>query len=154
MKSIFQFITIALSAILISSCGNDDEDPNIGFDAETMNVLNIINGHSWFYSEYGSTTELTFNAFSSRKEIPLNMNNVPMKFDGTMKRVYSGTLEDETDFYFYIDTKKKEIKGYGIGSDPNTYIVSTSCAYSYEIVDEKTIKLKDYSVYNIYKRKD
>lgn len=57
MKSIFQFITIALSAILISSCGNDDEDPNIGFDAETRNVLNIINGHSWICSEYGSTTE-------------------------------------------------------------------------------------------------
>lgn len=154
MKSIFQFITIALSAILISSCGNDDEDPNIGFDAETRNVLNIINGHSWIYSEYGQTTEISFLAFRNPEEIASALNGVPMTFHGWMKRVYSGTLSDETEFYFYIDTKAKCIKGYGVGSDIKTYALNATCTYYYEIVDEKTIKLKDYSVYNIYKRKD
>lgn len=154
MKRIFQFSMIALFAIAISSCGSDDEDPNVEFDTETKNVLNVISGHTWIYSSYGSTTEITFNAFPTRKEIPLNLNNVPMKFDGTMKRFYSGTLSDETYFYFYIDTKAKEIKGFGVGSDPNTYIASASCTYRYEIVDEKTIKLRDYSTYNIYNRKD
>ena len=154
MKRILQFTMIALFAITISSCGSDDEDPNIGFDTETQGVINVISGHTWIFSEYGSTTEITFNAFPSRKEIPLNMNNVPMKFDGTMKRVYSGIISDETLFYFYIDTKAKEIKGFGIGSDPNTYTVVSSCTYDYEIIDEKTVNLKDYYTYNTYNRKD
>lgn len=154
MKKILLFMMAALCLI---SCGGDDDEPiitNSGFNADITRILDMIDDHTWIYSEYGQTTEISFLAFRNPEEIASSLNGVPMTFHGWMKRVYSGTLSDETEFYFYIDTKAKCIKGYGVGSDIKTYALNAACTYYYEIVDEKTIKLKDYNVYNIYKRKD
>jgi hypothetical protein len=154
MRKIF----ISLIAVLsLLSCSKDDDEPTItnsGFNADITRVLDVIDDHTWVNSEYGQTTEISFLAFRNPEEIASALNGVPMTFHGRMKRVYLGTLSDETEFYFYIDTKAKCIKGYGVGSDIKTYALNATCTYYYEIVDEKTIKLKDYSVYNIYKRKD
>lgn len=154
MKKIFYTLAMTLCFI---SCSSDDNEPTItnsGFNSDITRVLDVIDDHTWVNSEYGQTTEISFLAFRNPEEIASALNRVPMTFHGWMKRVYSGTLSDETEFYFYIDTKAKCIKGYGVGSDIKTYALNASCTYYYEIVDEKTIKLKDYSVYNIYKRKD
>lgn len=154
MRKIF----ISLIAVLsLLSCSKDDDEPTItdsGFNSETTQVLDVIDGHTWENAEFGQTTTISFLAFRNPEEIVSALNGVPMTFHGWMKRVYSGTMSDETEFYFYIDTKAKCIKGYGVGSDIKTYALNATCTYYYEIVDEKTIKLKDYSVYNIYKRKD
>lgn len=154
MRKIF----ISLIAVLsLLSCSKDDDESIItdsGFNSEITQVLDVIDGHTWENAEFGQTTTISFLAFRNPEEIVSALNGVPMNFHGWMKRVYSGTLSDETEFYFYIDTKAKCIKGYGVGSDIKTYALNATCTYYYEIVDEKTIKLKDYSVYNIYKRKD
>lgn len=154
MRKIF----ISLIAVIsLLSCSKDDDEPTItdsGFNSEITQVLDVIDDHTWENAEFGQTTTISFLAFRNPEEIASALNGVPMTFHGWMKRVYSGTLSDETEFYFYIDTKSKCIKGYGVGSDIKTYALNATCTYYYEIVDEKTIKLKDYSVYNIYKRKD
>ena len=154
MRKIF----ISLIAVLsLLSCSKDDDEPAItdsGFNSEIIQVLDMIDNHTWENAEFGQTTTISFLAFRNPEEIVSALNGVPMTFHGWMKRVYSGTLSDETEFYFYIDTKAKCIKGYGVGSDIKTYALNATCTYYYEIVDEKTIKLKDYNVYNVYKRKD
>ena len=154
MRKIF----ISLIAVLsLLSCSKDDGEPTItdsGFNSEIIRVLDMIDNHTWENAEFGQTTTISFLAFRNPEEIVSALNGVPMTFHGWMKRVYSGTLSDETEFYFYIDTKAKCIKGYGVGSDIKTYALNATCTYYYEIVDEKTIKLKDYNVYNVYKRKD
>ena len=147
---------IIMSICLISCGGDDDNEPVItesGFNADITKVLDVIDDHTWENIDLGQTTTISFLAFRNPEQIASALNGVPMTFHGWMKRVYSGTLSDETEFYFYIDTQRKVIKGYGVGSDIKTYALNASCEYYYEIVDENTIKLKDYYTYNIYNKK-
>lgn len=153
MRKIF----ISLIAVLsLLSCSKDDDEPTItdsGFNSEIIQVLDMIDNYTWENAEFGQTTTISFLAFRNPEEIVSALNGVPMTFHGWMKRVYSGTLSDETEFYFYIDTKAKCITGYGVGSDPKTYALNAYCAYYYEIVDEKTIKLRENNKELTYNRK-
>lgn len=142
-------------AICLISCNSDDE-PTItesGFNADITKVLDVIDDHTWENVDLGQTTTISFLAFRNPEKIASALNGAPMEFHGWMKRVYSGSFSDETEFYFYLDTKNKTIKGFGVGSNIKTYTLDATCTYYYEIVDEKTIKLRDYYTYNIFNRK-
>nr|CAI9750656.1 hypothetical protein GPVRGNEL_GPVRGNEL_CDS_0027 [Caudoviricetes sp.] len=152
MKKVFMFLAMNLC---LAACGGEDE-PTItdsGFSADITKILDVIDDHTWENTEYGQTTTISFLAFRNPESIASALNGVPMTFHGWMKRVYSGTLDDETEFYFILDPKAKTITGYGVGSDPKTYALNANCAYYYEIVDEKTIKLRENNKELTYNRK-
>ena len=143
-KRFFHLVCLLLGILSFSACSNDDE-PLSGFTDVEREDLNVLNG-AFSYKSGMDVTEIEFIPFPAPTEKKSTMNDVPMKFYGTIH--YKSRYYD-AEYYFYLDTEKRQIVAYLKHSEKEDYFNAlVGKKWVYAIVDYNTITLYDTDLSN------
>lgn len=133
---VLTFIFVAF----MTSCSKDDE-PTSGFSDAEKAALQVLNGT--FFCE---GTTIVFSPFLAPTPKKSTANDVPINFCGTLS--YDSKYYDN-EFYFYINTTKKQIVANSKHSEKQDYFNAlVGKIWDYEIIDKNTIKLFDTDLSN------
>lgn len=139
-KRFFYLFCLLLGVVLFSGCSNDDEEPTSGFSDTEREALQVLNG-TFSYEGAMDVTTIIFSPYASPVQKKSTMNDAPISFHGAMK--YQSKY-NEAEYYFYIDTDKRQIVAYIKHSEKNDYFNAlVGKTWEYTIVDNNTIKLYD-----------
>lgn len=135
------FLLVALMlTTIVSGCSNDDEEPINGFSNAEREALQVLNGTFLCEGAMNATT-IVFSPYASPVQKKSTMNDVPTDFHGAMK--YQSQY-NEAEYYFYVNTNKRQIVAYIKHSEKNDYFNAlVGKTWEYTIVDNNTIKLYD-----------
>lgn len=146
MKKLLLLLPL-MATLMLSSCSKDDDNGN-GFPVNVNEVLTVMNGRFVYNNSFVgvqiSKTTLVFSLFDAPTPKNSSINDVPMKFCGKVTKIYeSSGSSDQRDYYFYVDTAKKQLVMYATVSDENRYNAYVSNTYDYSIKDANSFQLHD-----------
>lgn len=139
-RKLFYLVCLLVGMVSFCACSSDDDEAQTGFTDVQRQDLTVLNG-SFTYNSGMNTTTIEFVPFSSPKEKKSTMNDVPIKFHGTMH--YKSQYND-AEYYFYLNTEERQIVAFAKHSEKDDYynaLVGKKWVYS--LVDENTITLYD-----------
>lgn len=144
-------VLAALLCVTLFSCCSKDDEPETGkFSDDIQSVLNIIDGtfsgDEYFLGEWFRTDKLTFSPYEYPVE-KTTFRDGTVTIHGTIYRVQNKSVGGEViDHYFFlIDPLKSTIVMYGYNSE-NGEMNETKETLLFDIVDNNTIKLRDYGL--------
>jgi|GEM_PF-6867692 len=144
MKKVF----ISLLAIMALLACKGRDDVKLGYSKDAKEVVDVLNG-DWEKSDEPKDERFSFTPFGTTKEMTakaLSTEIVNFMY-GRAKRefIYVGGKWETNEMYFTLQTSKKKLDLYDVVDDTHYSVIGYK-SYTYEVVDQNTIKLINNSL--------